>query len=159
MAERRGCDSKRAIHTSFKLTAATSHAQHARFAMTTKTKTFTALAAAATLGFAAFATAQPAQAHHNHHHHHHRHVGVVIAPVGPAPGVATGSVSASWTVGAGMCVAYESAFKDHEQRQSETERPLHLPMQGPFSCYDPCALHGAEIAAICPCAAPSIAKI
>jgi hypothetical protein len=31
-----------------------------------------------------------------------------------------------------MCVAYESAFKDHEQRQSETERPLHLPMQGPF---------------------------
>src|SRR4029079_1088988 len=86
MAGRRGRDSKRAIHTSFKLTAATSHAQHTRFAMTAKTKTFTALAAAATLGFAAFATTQPAEAHHNHHHHHHhhRHVGVVIAPVGPA---------------------------------------------------------------------------
>ena len=76
--------------------------------MTISAKTFTARAAAATLGLAAFATAQPAQAHC-----------VIIAPVGPAyasPGrtAATGNVSASWTVGAGMCVAYESAFKDHE---------------------------------------------
>ena len=89
--------------------------------MTTKTKTFTALAAAATLGFAAFATAQPAQAHHNHHiiitttdtsaSLSHRSAPPTLTP---GPTVATGNVSASWTVGAGMCVAYESAFKDHE---------------------------------------------
>ena len=71
-AEHLGRNSKRPIHGAFKLTAATSHAQHARFAMTITTKTFTALAAATTLGLAAFATAQPAQAHHNHHHHHHQ---------------------------------------------------------------------------------------
>jgi hypothetical protein len=78
--------------------------------MTISAKTFTARAAAATLGLAAFATAQPAQAHC-----------VIIAPVGPAyaspgPTAATGNVSASWTVGAGMCVAFESAFKTHKQR-------------------------------------------
>jgi len=96
-------------------------------------KTFTALAAAATLGLAAFATAQPTQAH-SHHHHHHRHVGVIVAPVGPStlaprPMAATGSVSASGTVGAGMCVAYVSAFRNHKQRQ-KTKRPLRL--RGPI---------------------------
>jgi len=82
-------------------------------------KTFTAFAAAATLGLAAFATARPAQAHL----HHHRHVGVIIASVGPAYAysgtLATiGNVSAPWAVGAGMCVAFKSAFRNHKQRSS-----------------------------------------
>ena len=65
-AEHPGRNSKRPIHGAFKMTAATSHAQQARFAMTITPKTFTVLAAATTLGLAAFVTAQPAQAHHNH---------------------------------------------------------------------------------------------
>jgi hypothetical protein len=88
--------------------------------MTATAKTFTALGAAATLGLAAFATAQPAQAHH--HYHHHRHVGVFVAPVGPAYACA-GAYGCSWKrqrvldSWADMCVAYESAFKNQEQRQ------------------------------------------
>ena len=80
---RRRSISECAIHRSFKRRAATSHAQHMRFAMTTSAKTLTALAAAATLGLAAFATAQPAQAnqHHGHHHHHRHFVFFAPAPV------------------------------------------------------------------------------
>jgi hypothetical protein len=73
--------------------------------MTISAKTFTALAAAATR------SRSLRDAHC-----------VIIAPVGPAyaspgPTAANGNVSASWTVGAGMCVAFESAFKNHKQRQ------------------------------------------